>query len=428
MAQDFSSHAAHAQALTRFVDASPSPFHVVATASEMLDAAGFASIEPGAIPAGPGRYYTARDGALIAWVTPEGASPTAPFRVVGAHTDSPNLRLKPEPTANTFGYRRLGVEVYGGVLLNSWLDRDLALSGRLAVRGEDGPEQILVKIDEPILRIPQLAIHLDREISEKGLLLNRQQHLAPIFGLVDQHAADIWSIVAASADVALTDIIGAELMVHDTQPSQLIGIDQEFISAPRLDNQLSCHAALTAIAGVTSTSSIAMVTLFDHEEVGSVSATGAATNMLPLLLERITGGLGGDASDHAAALSESLFVSADNAHATHPNYPERHEPAHHIALNAGPVLKHNANQRYTTDAMTEGVFRLAAERAGVSTQSFVNRTDMGCGSTIGPTVSALLGMRALDVGCPQLAMHSCRELAGTNDPWDMTLLLAELLH
>jgi len=265
--------------------------------------------------------------------------------------------------------------------------RDLGLSGRLAVRGDDGPEQVLVTIDDPILRVPQLAIHLDREISDKGLLLNRQQHLAPIYGLSGPNTADIWEIVASSAGVALSDIIGADLMLHDTQPSQLIGVDQEFISAPRLDNQLSCHASLTAITGVISTDSIAMVTLFDHEEVGSVSATGAATSMLPRILERITEGLGGTAADHAAALSESLFVSADNAHATHPNYPERHEPAHHIALNAGPVLKHNANQRYTTDAMTEGIFRLAAERAGVSTQSFVNRTDMGCGSTIGPTVS-----------------------------------------
>jgi len=216
-------------------------------------------------------------------------------------------------------------------------------------------------------------------------------------------------------------------MLHDTQASQLIGIDGEFISAPRLDNQLSCHAALTALSGATSPDSIAMVALFDHEEVGSMSATGAATQLLPRVLSAIGHGLGANEAAAAVALGESLFVSADNAHGTHPNYPERHEPAHLIALNGGPVLKHNANQRYTTNAMTAGAFTLAAERAGVQTQHFVNRTDMGCGSTIGPTVSASLGMRALDVGCPQLAMHSCRELAGTNDPWDMTLLLAELL-
>lgn len=427
MAHELSSHAAHAQALNRFIDASPSPFHVVVSAIAMLDSAGFIAVDVGAEPAASGRFYTAKDGAIIAWVVPDGVVAATPFRLVGAHTDSPNLHLKPDPSANTFGYRRLGVEVYGGVLLNSWLDRDLGLSGRIAVRSPTGAEQILVKIDEPILRVPQLAIHLDREISDKGLLLNRQQHLAPIFGLSAPGSTEIWDVIANAAGVATADILGADLMLHDTQPSQLIGVDQEFISAPRLDNLLSCHAALTAISGISAGNAIAMVALFDHEEVGSVSATGAATSALPRLLERITTGLGGSASDHAAALDASLFVSADNAHATHPNYPDRHEPAHHIALNAGPVLKHNANQRYTTNAMTEGAFRLAAERAGVSTQAFVNRTDMGCGSTIGPTVSSSLGMPSLDVGCPQLAMHSCRELAGTNDPWDMTLLLAELL-
>ena len=426
MAHDLSAHVAHAQGLLRFIDGSPSPFHVVKTATEMLSAAGFAASDTKNAGT-PGRYYSARDGAIVAWVVPDGASGSTPFRIVGAHTDSPNLRLKPEPRADAYGYRRLGVEVYGGVLLNSWLDRDLGLSGRLAVRKGDSAEQVLVAIDEPVLRIPQLAIHLDREINNKGLLLNKQHHLAPVYGLTDSATSGIDTLIADAAGVSSSDVIGTDLMLHDTQASQLIGVDGEFVSAPRLDNQLSCHAALTAISGVSSTDVISMVALFDHEEVGSVSATGAATHLLPRLLSQISTELGGSTADHAAALDDSLFVSADNAHATHPNYPERHEPAHHIALNAGPVLKHNANQRYTTDAMTEGAFRLAAERAGVSTQAFVNRTDMGCGSTIGPTVSALLGMRALDVGCPQLAMHSCRELAGTNDPWDMTVLLAELL-
>ena len=427
MAHDNSAHVAHAQGLLRFIDGSPSPFHVVATAVEMLSAADFVAAGPSNDQLAPGRYFSARDGALVAWVIPDGASGSTPFRIVGAHTDSPNLRLKPKPNANAFGYRQLGVEVYGGVLLNSWLDRDLGLSGRLAVRDGANVRQVLVSIDEPILRIPQLAIHLDREINDKGLSLNKQQHLVPIFGLTGSAASTIDTLIADAAGVSTNDVIGADLMLNDTQPSQLIGVDDEFVSAPRLDNQLSCHAALTALSGASSGNAISMVALFDHEEVGSVSATGAATHLLPRLLASISADLGASPADHAATLDDSLFISADNAHATHPNYPERHEPAHHIALNAGPVLKHNANQRYTTDAMTEGAFRLAAERAGVSTQAFVNRTDMGCGSTIGPTVSALLGMRALDLGCPQLAMHSCRELAGTNDPWDMTLLLAELL-
>ena len=425
MASDSPSHAAHAHALLRFIDDAPSPFHVAANAATMLESSGFTAAAGGGV--GAGKFYRVQDGSVMAWVVPDDAPATAPFRIIGAHTDSPNLHLKPKPDADGYGYRRLGVETYGGVLLNSWLDRDLSLSGRLAVRDGDELSMVLMSIDKPILRIPQLAIHLDREISSKGLLLNKQRHMGPIFGLSPGDSADIWDVISDAAEVAKADIVGAELMLHDTAPSQLIGVDEEFISAPRLDNQLSCHAALTAISGVSPESHIPVITLFDHEEVGSVSATGAATTALPRLLSSITSGIGGSHADHDEALRESLFISADNAHATHPNYADRHEPDHHIAINGGPTLKHNSNQRYTTNAKSEGIFQLAAERAGVQTQSFVTRSDLPCGSTIGPTVSALLGMTALDVGCPQLAMHSCRELAGTNDPWDMTLLLAELL-
>ena len=364
---------------------------------------------------------------MIALNSPDGLEPGAPFRLVGAHTDSPNLRLNPNPDANTHGYRRLGVEVYGGVLLNSWLDRDLGLSGRVSVReSADQASEHLVLLNSPLLRIPQLAIHLDREISEKGLKLNRQLHLSPIFGLGDTDG--IYSLIADAIGVSTSDILATELMLHDINPSTLLGVNEEFLSAPRLDNQLSCHAALTALAGVNQSESISMVALFDHEEVGSVSQTGAATNALSRLLAQINTDLGGEEADLARSLDGGLCVSADNAHATHPNYPERHEPHHHIAMNGGPALKHNANQRYTTDSVTAGEFHLAAERAGVRTQAFVSRSDLRCGSTIGPTLAANLGIRALDVGCPQLAMHSCRELAGAHDAWDLTLLLAELLR
>jgi len=335
--------------------------------------------------------------------------------------------VKPHPNADNVGYRRLGVEVYGGVLLNSWLDRDLGVSGRIAIRDSDaGSTEALVLINDPILRIPQLAIHLDRGISEKGLTLNKQLHLGPIYGLAG--GEELLDLIAAATSVSRKDILSFELMLHDTAPSALLGVDQEFLSAPRIDNQLSCHAALTALAGVPGTDCIPVAALFDHEEVGSVSHTGAATAVLPRLLAQINNDLGGNANDLAQSLSTGLCISADNAHATHPNYPERHEPNHHIAMNAGPALKHNANQRYTTDAVTAAEFHLAAERAGVRTQEFVSRTDLRCGSTIGPTLAATLGMRALDVGCPQLAMHSCRELAGSSDAWDLTLLLAELLR
>ena len=420
-----SPHLAHAHSLLRFIDASPSPYHAVGSATELLSEAGFQQVEAGAdMPTAPGRWVLPRDGALLAWIVPDDAAADTPFHIVGAHTDSPNLRVKPSPNADVPGFRRLGVEVYGGVLLNSWLDRDLGLSGRVSVRGADGPEVRLVLIDTPLFRLPQLAIHLDRGVND-GLQLNKQQHLCPIYG--DANAPDLMAIVAEHAGVGVRDILGFDLMFHDTAPSQLIGVDAAFISAPRLDNQLSCHAAITALSGTTPSDSIPVVALFDHEEVGSVSVTGAATDALPRLLRNITRGLGGSDADHARALDASLFVSADNAHATHPNYPERHDPGHPILMNGGPVLKFNSNQRYTTDAISAGIFQLAAERAGVEIQSFVSRTDMPCGSTIGPTVAASLGVRALDVGCAQLAMHSARELAGTNDPWDLTLILAELL-
>ncbi len=435
MVNDSPSHSAHALALCRFIDDSPSPFHVVANAATMLTKSGFVDATKtgnGTADTSPtgdasGKFFRIQDGSLMAWVVPDGASPDAPFRIIGAHTDSPNLHLKPTPQANAHGYRRLGVETYGGVLLNSWLDRDLSVSGRIAVRDGDAVTLSLVNLERPVLRIPQLAIHLDRDITTKGLLLNKQTHMAPIYGLSPGDSDDIWDLVAEAAAVSKMDIVGAELMLHDTAPSQLIGADEEFISAPRLDNQLSCHAALTALSGVNPTEHIPVVTLFDHEEVGSVSATGAGTAALPRLLEAISESIGASAVQHNEALRNSLFVSSDNAHATHPNYADRHEHNHHVFLNGGPTLKHNANQRYTTTAHTEGLFRLAAERAGVTTQSFVSRSDLPCGSTIGPTVSALLGMPALDVGCPQLAMHSCRELAGTNDPWMLTSLLAELV-
>ena len=421
-----SPHQAHAHSLLRFIDRSPSPYHAVESATEFLVESDFTVVAAGTdIPTGPGRYVVPREGALLAWIVPDGAGPGTPFHIVGAHTDSPNLRLKPNPNADAVGYRRLAVEVYGGVLLNSWLDRDLGLSGRLTVRGDDGPEVRLIRIDEPLFRLPQLAIHLDRGVNESGVQLNKQQHLCPIYGRAD--APDLLTLVAERADVAEANVIGFDLMFHDTAPSQLVGVDSAFVSAPRLDNLLSCHAAITALSGTSPKGSIPVVALFDHEEVGSVSVTGAATDALPRLLRAISAGLGGTDADHGVALDASLFVSADNAHATHPNYPERHDPGHPIAMNGGPVLKFNANQRYTTDAISAGLFRLAAERAGVETQSFVSRSDMACGSTIGPTVASSLGVRALDVGCAQLAMHSVRELAGANDPWDLTLILAELL-
>ncbi|MDH4146187.1 MAG: M18 family aminopeptidase [Acidimicrobiia bacterium] len=420
-----------ARDLCRFIDASPSPYHCVATAIERLREAGFAPAGSGAAPPAPAAgYYASRGGTLVAWRAPAGFDR---FLVVGAHTDSPNLRVKPRPDHGKAGYRQLGVEVYGGALLNSWLDRDLGLCGRVAVRGRG---LALVRIDRPVLRIPQLAIHLDREINEKGLLLNRQQHLSPFWALASsgdgaEDDPTFRAVLAGEVGCASEDVLSWEIMVHPLQASTLGGLADEFVNAPRIDNQLSCWAGVEALCGRARSSGdddspahAEVLVLFDHEEVGSTSDRGADGAFLASLLERVSAAAGLDRVAHLEALARSHCVSSDCAHATNPNYADRHEPEHTIALNAGPVLKLNANLRYATDAASSAPVVAAAERAGVPLQWFVNRTDLACGSTIGPLTAAALGVATIDVGAPQLAMHSSRELCGSADPAMLRDLLA----
>ena len=407
-----------AERMCAHIDASPTPFHAVAHAVSLVEAAGGAVVdERDAWPAGPGLHAVARGGALVAWRTDGHHRAGSGFRVIGAHTDSPNLRVKPNADRSSAGFRQLGVDVYGGALLNSWLDRDLGLSGRLTIRdGDRGVRDVLVRVDRPVLRVPQLAIHLDREINEKGLLLNRQSHLSPVWGLGGRQTDLILDVVSEGQEHDPSDIVSWDLMLHDLQPATIAGLDDEFLSAPRIDNLLSCFLAVEALAAVSPGPRIPVVCLFDHEEVGSVSARGAASPLLGRVLERITAAAGGTTDDQHRAVADSVVLSADGAHATHPNYAERHEPDHQIALNAGPVLKVNSNQRYATDAESAAVFVLACEDAGVPHQTFVNRSDLACGSTIGPITAGRLGMAVVDAGCAQLAMHSIRELAGSHDP------------
>jgi aspartyl aminopeptidase len=397
--------------LLAFIDAAPSPFHAVETVAQRLAAAGFEEHhDADAWPEedGGGRFLR-RAGAIVAWSGGSGR-PDTPFRLVGAHTDSPNLRIKPRPDTGRAGYRQLGVEVYGGALLNSWLDRDLGLSGRVALRGANGVATRLVRIDRPLLRVPQLAIHLDREIDQKGLLLNRQTHLNPVWGLGAPVEGAFRACLAEAAEAAPDDVLAWDVMAHDLSPSCLLGVDLELISAPRLDT----HAVLAAAPADAAPT--AVLCLFDHEEVGSTTERGAAGALLTATLERIVAGRGGGPVDLRRALAASYCASADMAHAVHPNYLERYEADHHIALNGGPVIKRNENQRYATDAMGAATFRLACERAGVPVQEYVNRSDLPCGSTIGPLTAAGLGVTTVDVGVAQLAMHSARELAGVDDP------------
>jgi aspartyl aminopeptidase len=407
-----------ADELCRFIDDSPSPYHAVATAAALLQGAGFeeaALDQP--LPTGAGGRYVRRGGSLIAWRQPAGA--VRAFRIVGAHTDSPNLRIKPRPDHVTAGVRQLGVEVYGGALLNSWLDRDLGLSGRVSVSSADGPQLHLVRIDEPLLRVPQLAIHLDRDINTDGLKLNPQKHLAPIWDLDgDQGSgAGFVGFLAERLDVGAGEILAWDVMAHDLTPSRRTGVGGVFVSAPRLDNLCSSFAGLHGLLATgDDTLSVPVVCLYDHEEVGSTSATGADGALLSSLLERIALAAGSDRAGLHAALAGSLCVSADMAHATHPNYADRHEPEHHVTLNGGPVVKVNANQRYASDAESLGLLLQACADAGIPTQRFVTRTDLPCGSTIGPVTAARLGIPTVDVGVAQLAMHSARELCGADDP------------
>ena len=422
-----------ARDLLAFISAAPSPSHAVVEAARRLDAAGFVRLDERGDWAGQvGPRYLVRGGSLVAWVTDAEQHPTTPFGVVGAHTDSPNLRVKPHPDTGRVGWRQLGVEVYGGVLLNSWLDRDLGVSGRVVVRdaaSEAGITTRLVHVDRPLLRVPQLAIHLDRDVNAGGLKLNPQAHLAPVWGTGALDEGGFVRFLAEEAGVAPGDILSWDTMLHDLTPPTALGLDRSLLAAPRIDNLLSCHSAIEAITGVVSAPPpvVPVVCLFDHEEVGSQSATGADSSILPTVLERITAILGGRRDEWHRALAGSWCVSADGAHATHPNYAERHEPDHLVAVNGGPVLKVNANVRYATDAPGAARVVVAAERADVPLQRFVTRTDMPCGSTIGPVTAARLGIPTVDLGVAQLSMHSARELCGASDPALLARLLTTML-
>lgn len=423
--------------LLAFLAAAPSPFHAVQQAGARLDQAGFTALD--AVTAWevvPRRGYVARDGNLVAWCVPETAAPAARLRLVGAHTDSPNLRVTPRPDTVNAGLRQLAIEVYGGALRNSWLDRDLGVSGRATVRGSDGPEQRPFLIDRPVLTVPQLAIHLDRGVSENGLVLNPHVQLRPVWGAVDGSPETFAQLLGAEVGADPVDVLGWQAMLHDVNPPALVGASGEMLASARIDNLVSCWAgvrALTAAAGrldgaaVGAAAHVAMVALFDHEEVGSVSATGAGGAWLEQVVERLVLARGGGRADLLAALAGSRCASADGAHATHPNYLERHDVRHPVVLGGGPAVKFNANQRYATDDRTAAELLEACERAGVPAQRFVNRADLPCGSTIGPITSARLAIPTADIGVPQLAMHSAREVCGSADPDRLALALTEFL-
>ncbi|GAA2316495.1 M18 family aminopeptidase [Streptomyces kunmingensis] len=416
-----------------FLAASPTPYHAVANVAARLEEAGFKQVaETDAWDGTSGGKFVTRGGAVIAWYVPSGAHPHTPFRIVGAHTDSPNLRVKPQPDMGNQGWRQVAVEVYGGPLLNSWLDRDLGLAGRISLR--DGTER-LVDIDRPLLRVPQLAIHLDRSVTAEGLKLDKQRHMQPIWGLgSDVHEGDLLGFVEDEYGLERRSITGWDLMTYSVEPPAYLGRDKDLLAGPRMDNLLSVHACTAALAEVSrrdeaaSLPYIPVLAAFDHEENGSQSDTGADGPLLGSVLERSVFARGGSYEDRARAFAGTVCLSSDTGHAVHPNYAERHDPTHHPRANGGPILKVNVNNRYATDGSGRAVFAAACEKAGVPFQSFVSNNAMPCGTTIGPITAARHGIKTVDIGAAILSMHSARELCGADDPFLLANALTAFLE
>ena len=405
------------QGLIDFLKASPTPFHATASLALRLEAAGFQQLDERAswhTEAG-GRYYVTRnDSSIIAFKLGKRSPLEGGIRLVGAHTDSPCLRVKPQPELQRQGFFQLGVEVYGGALLAPWFDRDLSLAGRVTYRRDGKVESQLIDFQCPIAVIPNLAIHLNREANQ-GWAINAQTELPPILAqLAGSEAADFRALLTAQLarehDFNADAVLDFELSFYDTQRAAVIGLNGDFIAGARLDNLLSCYAGLQALLAAPDDESCVLVCT-DHEEGGSCSACGADGPMLEQVLRRVLP----DDDAFVRIIQRSLLVSADNAHGVHPNYPDKHDQNHGPKLNAGPVIKINSNQRYATTSETAGFFRHLCLENEVPVQSFVTRSDMGCGSTIGPITASQLGVRTVDIGLPTFAMHSIRELAGSHD-------------
>jgi aspartyl aminopeptidase len=421
--------------LMAFLDASPTPFHAVLSMKKMLGNAGFSELSEAGewmLKAGDKHFVTRNGSSIIAFVVGRDDLGNNGIRLVGAHTDSPCLMVKPQPDISKQGYFQLGVEVYGGALLNPWFDRDLSIAGRVVYRNSKNQlKQKLVDFKTAVATIPSLAIHLDRNANTDHSI-NAQTDIVPILML--EKEASVGAGESAQAFRRLLrerflneddTVLDYELCLYDTQSAAVIGLNSEFIASARLDNLLSCFVAAQAMISSSGAHTCLMV-CNDHEEVGSVSAIGADGPFLENIIDRLSGG--GSTSLVSRIINKSLMMSCDNAHATHPNFSNNHDGGHLPKLNGGPVVKVNVKQRYATTSLTSSIFRQLCDELEIPVQTFVSRNDLGCGSTIGPIAAARLGVPTLDVGIPQLAMHSCREITGADDPLRLSRVLLEFFN
>ncbi|PUA29797.1 MAG: M18 family aminopeptidase [Cellvibrio sp. 79] len=409
--------------LLQFLQASPTPFHATRNLANRLLENGFKQLYEGdAWNLVPGNRYlvTRNDSSIIAFVYGKSPLLETGIRMIGAHTDSPCLKVKPRAELNRRGYFQLGVEVYGGALLGPWYDRDLSMAGRVSYRDTSGQiASALIDFERAIAVIPSLAIHLDREANNLRTI-NAQKDIVPLLLQLpaeDTVLPDFRSLLHAELQrqqpaLPIAQVLDYEISLYDTQPPAFIGLERDFIAGARIDNLLSCYIGLESLLQADDEVSSLLICT-DHEEVGSASCCGAKGPMLQQFLERLLP----DVDQRVRVIERSMMISADNAHGVHPNFMDKHDESHGPLLNRGPVIKVNANQRYATTSETSALFRVFCERAGVPVQAFVARTDMGCGSTIGPVVASEVGVKTIDVGCPTFAMHSIRELAGTKDGW-----------
>lgn len=408
------------QSLLGFLQASPTPFHATDCMANTLLSAGYTELfqdQVWQLEEQAGYFIRRNDSSIIAiWL----ADKSQAMRLIGAHTDSPCLKVKPNADITGKGYFQLGVEVYGGALLAPWFDRDLSLAGRVHARINGKIESVMINFERAIATVPSLAIHLDRE-ANSGRTINPQTQLPPVLAIMGESKRDLNSILMSEVrkqHEAVESILDYELFFYDTQPPAMIGLDDEFIASARLDNLLSCHIGLQALLNSGAEQNKLFICT-DHEEVGSVSACGAQGPFLEQTIERIWPNV----EDRNRVVAGSMMISADNAHAIHPNFSDKHDQNHGPMLNQGPVIKINANQRYATNSFTSAVFKQLCNDAAVKYQAFVTRTDLGCGSTIGPAIASNVGVDTIDIGVPTFGMHSIRELAGSEDAHELTKVL-----